>query len=70
MALDYYMVRSFKKTLDILKWYLHVETVGQDGDDGDGVDEEDLDDSLPGAGPAADHGGLGHRLQPVQGYGS
>ena len=62
------MVRSSKKTLDILKWYLHVETVGQDGYDGDGVDEDDLVDSLPGAGPA-DHGGLGHCLQPVQGYG-
>ena len=48
-----------------------METVGQDGNDGDGVDEDDLDDSLPGAGPAInDHGGLGHCLQPVQGYGS
>ena len=45
-----------------------METVGQDGDDGDGVDEDDLDDSPPGA-SIDNHGGVGHCLQPVHGYG-
>ena len=50
-------------------YHLHMNTVWQDGQDRDGVDDDDPGDSLPGAGPGVHHGGVCHGLQPVQGDG-
>ena len=45
-----------------------MKTVGDDGPDGDKVDEDNLDDGVPVV-PLAVGGELGHSLQPVQGNG-
>ena len=47
--------------------HLHMNTVRQDGQDGDGVDDDDPDDGVPGVGPGVHHGGVCHGLQSVQG---
>ena len=52
-----------------IKPHLHMDAVGQDGQAGDGVDEDDLGEGGSGAGAGVDHCGVSHRLQPVQGNG-
>ena len=42
-----------------------MKTVGDDGPDGDEVDEDNLEDGAPVV-PLAGGGEPGHRLQPVQ----
>ena len=39
-----------------------MAAVGEDGEDGDGVDEDDLDDGLPGADPGVDARRVRHSL--------
>ena len=45
-----------------------MQTVGQDRKEGGDIDDDDLDDGVPVGDPGVDGGGVGHRLQPVQGY--
>ena len=40
-----------------------MAAVGEDGEDGDGVDEDDLDDGLPGADPGVDARRVRHSLR-------
>ena len=40
-----------------------MAAVGEDGKDGDGVDEDDLDDGLPGADPGVDARRVRHSLK-------
>lgn len=44
-----------------------MKTVRKYCKDGDCVDDDDLDNGVPGGDPCVDSGGVGHRLQPVQG---
>ena len=46
-----------------------MDAVGQDGQAGDGVDEDDLGQGGSGAGAGVDNSGVCHGLQPVQGNG-
>ena len=46
-----------------------MHAVRENGEDRDGVDEDDLDEGVSGRDSGVDVGGVGHSLQSVQGYG-
>ena len=49
-------------SIPALSTHLHMDAVGQDGQAGDGVDEDDLGEGGPGAGAGVDNSGVCHGL--------
>lgn len=49
--------------------HLHMHAVGEDGQNRDGVDEDNLDKSVSGCDLGVDVGRVGDRLEAVKGNG-